>query len=512
MEFNPKYLLPPMLTKRPGKWTSPPLAFKTVISKSGLGVYASSDALYKGALFGRDSLEVAEDLLYVRPKLVEQILLVLASFQGQEFYPQRDEEPGKILHEYRTRIVEGREIAGATLEVFNKYSFRWGGNNNTYLYFGSCDATPLFVRLLCLFCQAYGKDILLKEVNRRSGRRVSMLEVLDAALDWILRHLHYSQTGLVEYKRAKPTGLLNHVWKDSDEFYVHSDGQMANHESSIASVEVQALAYDALIYAAELLPSRAADFEIAAQKLQRRTIDLMWDDKTNYFAVGVDFSNEGILRPISTECANPANMLDSVFFDKLLASSQQEYVSAIVRKIMSDDFLTDAGIRSRSLAESDLVPFWDYHGSFVSWPKETYDIAKGLRKQGFPLLAKELENRLLNLVRAMRVYPEFVYIDRRGRVLGVSRSIHGHGEILLVEGPNQPERIQAWTVSAILAITSKPAKTKNSKHIKQQAWQEELEKDILRSIPHVPVLKSAKELSARYPAYPYQLKNNTNGQ
>jgi glycogen debranching enzyme len=120
MEFNTKNLLPPMLSKRPGKWTSPPLALKTVISKSGLGVYASSDALYRGALFGRDSLEVGEDLLYIRPKLVEQILLVLASFQGQEFYPQRDEEPGKILHEYRTMIVEGKEISGVTLSLGGK--------------------------------------------------------------------------------------------------------------------------------------------------------------------------------------------------------------------------------------------------------------------------------------------------------------------------------------------------------------------------------------------------------
>jgi glycogen debranching enzyme len=506
MEFNTKNLLPPMLSKRPGKWTSPPLALKTVISKSGLGVYASSDALYRGALFGRDSLEVGEDLLYIRPKLVEQILLVLASFQGQEFYPQRDEEPGKILHEYRTMIVEGKEISGVTLEVFNKYSFRWGGNDNSYLYFGSCDATPLFVRLMCMYCKAYGREILLKEVTRRSGRRVSMLEILDAALDWILRHLHYSKTGLVEYKRAKPTGLLNHVWKDSDEFYIHSDGQMANHDSQIASVEVQAITYDALMFASVLLPSRAADCEIAAQKLQRRTIELMWDDNSNYFAVGVDFSSEGVIRPIKTVSANPACMLDSIFFDTMLASSQQDYVSAIVRKIMSDDFLTDAGIRSRSISEAHLVPFWDYHGSYVSWPKETYDIAKGLRRQGFPLLAAELENRLLNLVKAMRAYPEFVYIDRRGRVLGVSRSIHGHGEILMVEGPNQPERIQAWTVSPILALTSKPSKSKNNKYLKQQSWQEELEKDILRTIPHVPILKTTKELSARYPAYHYQLK------
>jgi glycogen debranching enzyme len=122
---------------------------------------------------------------------------------------------------------------------------------------------------------------------------------------------------------------------------------------------------------------------------------------------------------------------------------------------MSDEFLTDAGIRSRALSESKLIKFWDYHGSFVSWPKETYDIAKGLYKHGFAKLAAELENRIVNVVRAMRAYPEFVYVDNRGRVLGISPSAHGHGEIMYVESTNHPERIQAWTVSAIVAITSK---------------------------------------------------------
>jgi glycogen debranching enzyme len=503
-----KQVMQPILLKRPSKWTSPSLALRAVTSKSGLGVYASSDALYTGALFGRDSLEVGEDLLYIRPKLVEQILLVLASFQGQEFYPQRDEEPGKILHEYRTRIVDGKEIKGTTLEVFNKYSFRWGGDNDSYLYFGSCDSTPLFVRLMCLYIQLYGKGILLKEVTRRNGRRVSMLEVLDAALDWVMRHLHYSNTGLIEYKRMKPTGLLNHVWKDSDEFYLHSDGQMANHDAHIASIEVQAVAYDALMFASELLPSRAADFEIAAQNLQKRTVDIMWDEKSNYFAVGVDFSDEGILRPIKTMCANPADILDSTFFDRLLASEQQMYVSAIVRKIMSDDFLTDAGIRSRALSEAHLIPFWDYHGSFVSWPKETYDIAKGLRRQGFHRLANELEDRLLNLVKAMRAYPEFVYVDGRSRVLGISQFSYGHGERMFIEGPNQPERIQAWTVSAVVAISSKYKWLKRLRLSQPAAWQEDLERKLLATTPHVKLLKTSKELAARYPAYPYELKNS----
>jgi glycogen debranching enzyme len=159
------------------------------------------------------------------------------------------------------------------------------------------------------------------------------------------------------------------------------------------------------------------------------------------------------------------------------------------------------------LSESHLIKFWDYHGSYVSWPKESYDIAKGLRKQGFTKLATEVENRIVNVVKAMRAYPEFLYVDSKGRVLGISQSSHGHGEIMFVESTNHPERIQAWTVSAVLAITSKASWLKKPRRPKPLPWQEDLEKEILKNIPHMPLLNSPKELSARYPAYPYTLKD-----
>jgi glycogen debranching enzyme len=496
----------PLLLKTPSKWTSPNLALRTVTSKSGLGVYASSDAIFKGAVFGRDSLTVAEDLLYFRPKLVERILLTLASFQGEKYDKTSEEEPGEIVHEHRTIIVDGKPITGITLEIFNKYSFKWGGDGSSFTYYGSCDATPFFVKTLINYCNLYGKDFLLTEITLRSGYKVSMLDVLENAVDWVVRHLKDSKSGLLEYLRTNPHGLENQVWKDSDEFYVHENGEMANHEKPIASIEVQGLAYDALTLAGSVMPSRAKEWTKLAEKLRKRTIDLLWDEDRQYFYLGTDFSPKGKLRVIKTISANPASLLNSNFFSDLFDDRKLLYITSIVKKIMSDDFLTDAGIRSRALSEAHLVNFWDYHGSYVSWPKETYDIAKGLRRQGFAKLATELENRLLNIVKAMRAYPEFLYVDGRGRVLGISQTLHGHGEILAVAAPNQPERIQAWTVSAVLAITSKAKWLKKPKKIHPLDWQQELEKELIITIPHVELLKSAKELAARYPAYPYQLK------
>jgi hypothetical protein len=172
---------------------------------------------------------------------------------------------------------------------------------------------------------------------------------------------------------------------------------------------------------------------------------------------------------------------------------------------MGTDFLTDAGIRSRALSESDLIPFWDYHGSFVSWPKETFDIAKGLKKHRFYQLSKQLENRLLNVVRKSRGYPEFLYVDPRGRVLGSSSRAHRHTHALKVKSTNVPESVQAWTVSAIFAIISSRRPGFRLSMSKPAQWQSELEAEVMMHIPKVARLLTSRTLNARYPDYPYEL-------
>src|SRR5476651_1146319 len=92
----------PLTIGKPKIRLTPSQALYSVTSKTGLGVYASSDRLFRGAVFGRDSLEVAEDLMYIKPRLVEKIILTMASLQGEDNNEANEEEPGKIIHEYRT--------------------------------------------------------------------------------------------------------------------------------------------------------------------------------------------------------------------------------------------------------------------------------------------------------------------------------------------------------------------------------------------------------------------------
>ncbi len=486
--------------------TPPPLALRSVTSKSGKGVYASSDTLFKGAVFGRDSLEVAEDLIHLKPRLVRHILTTLAHLQGLHSSDVSEEEHGKIVHEYRTPVVDGKPLDKVSKHIFEELASRWGGTQDELAYYGSIDSTPHFIRVLGRYCQTYGDQFLKQPVKRRDGRIELMGDALLLATDWLTDKLADSSSGLLEYRARNPDGIENQVWKDSREFYVHQSGELANHTQPIASIEVQGLAYDALLHAARLMPEREGELRERAEKVRARTIELLWREKQHYFALGIDHAEDGRIRPIETVTANPAALLESAFFESLPLEERQTYIGGIAKNILGSDFLTDAGIRSRSLSENRLIKFWDYHGSFTSWPKETYDIAKGLRRQGFPKLAVELENRLLNVVKVSRNYPEFVYVDFRGRVLAGPPRALKHGRLSLVESTNKPETVQAWTVSAILAITNSRSPLIVTSQETQTDWQRQLEEEILSHIPHVPALRGAKALTARYPDYPYQLQ------
>lgn len=487
----------------------PIIALSTVVSRDGESVYASADTLFKGAVFGRDSLEVADDLIDIRPKLVGNILGRMVQLQGYKHDDKSEEEPGKIIHEYRNVIVDGKPIDEASHRIFRRLSEQWGGDEHEMAYYGSVDSTPHFLRTLERYRRRYGDDILERRIIRRDGEIVSVREAAQAATSWIMSKLVESESGFVEYKRINPHGIQNQVWKDSNEFYVHEDKKPANSDMPISSIEVQGLTYDALLAAARIFPKDAKAYHLAAEELRVKVIDTLWQEDRQYFALGTDYDEKGNLRVITTPTANPASLLDTKFFDTLPPEAHKKYVRGIVRNIMSKDFLTDAGIRSRSLKSADLVDFWDYHGSHVSWPKETYDIAKGLSRQGMPKLGRQLENRLLNIVLKSSQYPEFVYVDDWGRVLTGAPTTRTHGEVIFVEGTNTPERLQAWTVSAVFAIVNRrmQAKVSRAKPRRQEPWQRDLEKEVISKIPYVNRYINPLKLLMKYPTYTYALKN-----
>lgn len=500
-----KKLFSILKNKHISKVLTPLEALKSVISSTDKGVYASSGTLFKGAIFGRDSLEVAEDLMKINPKLVRHILITLASLQGLHSSNINEEDHGKIIHEYRNTLIDGKHLDSVSRKIFNELSSRWGGNNREMAYYGSIDATPQFIRVVGLYCQLVDNNIMDNPITRRDGKSVLFGQTVSNAIDWITKKLANSSSGLLEYHSRNPKGIENQVWKDSREFYVHKNGQLANRHQPIASIEVQGLAYDALIYGARLFPMRAKELIKHAKKLQKRTFDLLWLKDEQYFALGLDYSPKGLIRPIKTITANPAELLNTCLFDNLPRIKSKKYICQIVRQIMNTDFLTDGGVRSRSLKESKLIKFWDYHGSFTSWPKETYDIAKGLRRQGFLRLAEQLENRILNVVHKSHSYPEFIYVNESGKVMIGDPTTKTHGELSLIKSTNKPETIQAWTVASIVDIdyTRKHHANMPIKHQKQ--WQKRLENQILSDIPDIQPIQNPEQLDALYPDYQYKL-------
>jgi glycogen debranching enzyme len=490
----------------------------SVLASGGEGVYASADVLFKGAVFGRDSLEVGHDLLNVKPELTHDIILTMAKLQGVTTNETSEEERGRIHHEMR----RNKDLDSVSQMIFDELTSSTGKNwgkewdeehgCERMVYFGSVDATALYVELVGSYCEYRGDELLDETVSQRDGNVVTVRETVNAAIDWLDSKLAASPSGLVDYKRVNPQGIENQVWKDSREFYVHTDGMPVNHGGSVASIEVQGITYNALKLAARLLPERTEELLRKAEVLRTRTIELLWLPDEGYFALGVDQDPAtGEVRVIKTKTANPACLLEGEFFEDLPEEDRRLFVSSIVKTILSPDFLTDAGIRSRALSQADLVAFWDYHGSYVTWPKETYDVIKGLRHQGFPRAAEQVENRLLNAVRKSDNYPEFIYVDQLGRVLASQPRERTHGDFLTIDSTNKPEATQAWTISAVMAVLANRLYGPVD-FPEQQQWQRDTDTAVIGQMTNIPFYNDREELEERYPDYAYCLVKERSGE
>ncbi len=150
-------------------------------------------------IFGRDSIIAAYQSLSLNPQLAVDTLRVLARYQGKEYNDWRDEEPGKILHEYRHG------------EMTRDGEMPFGP------YYGSVDATPLFLILLSETFNWTADEQLVEE----------LLPNAYAALEWIDKYGDLDDDGFVEYLRRSPKGLVNQGWKDSWDANMHRDGSIA---------------------------------------------------------------------------------------------------------------------------------------------------------------------------------------------------------------------------------------------------------------------------------------------
>ena len=101
-------------------------------------------------------------------------------------------------------------------------------------YYGSVDATPLFIMLAGAYLERTGERCGPARAVAGRSRRLSARSYAWGDRDG---------DGFVEYGRQAGDGLVNQGWKDSHDAVFHADGRLAH--GPIALVEVQAYAYGA---------------------------------------------------------------------------------------------------------------------------------------------------------------------------------------------------------------------------------------------------------------------------
>lgn len=399
-------------------------------------------------LFGRDSLIEAIFLKDLHPQLLESTVLRLAELQGVADDPQSGEQPGGILHDN----MDPNDPVARKFAILQGWKFP---------FYATVDATPLFISAISN-CVQNNPVFLEREYTDKRGQSKTVRQALEAAVGWLERRLDDNPEGLLEYRRTGAKGLDNQAWKDSYHAYVHADGTFANHDAGIASVEVQAYAYDALLDAGGLYEKsgeykHATSVRERAHNLRRRILTDFWvdeDGSEGFFALGTDRDADGNLRRLAVRTSNMGYLLNS----KVLDGDDTEVVrkrEATVRNLFRSDLLAAGGLRTLANSEKAFSPY-SYHNGGV-WPHDTALVANGLERHGYLGLAWNLRERIWRGVEKCKKFYELSRGGDEAEVELSDKSIYAYNpEVdLIYLAERVPQEIQGWVVAAILQAKHK---------------------------------------------------------
>jgi glycogen debranching enzyme len=424
-----------------------------------MGVQASGGELYRGAIFGRDSLRLGLDLVPWFSQLAETVIFSLAHYQSTGRNPVADAtRAGQIPHEIRSRFIGPRQVTGSPAEILVDLAARWGGTGDLLVYYGSADATPQFVRLVSAYCQHHGPDLLDVPLKTQAGEVVTLRDCVLAATRWAASEIEEADQPLLGFQRLnREHGHRWQILQDGATSILHADGHLANGDNRVETIGLQGMASDCLTQAATLLadvvPEEASRWLSLAGSLQAATLEQFWMDDEQYFATGFDRDpTDGVTRRrIEALTAIPVELLETGIFDSLPEADRARYVSGIVHMAHGPEFMTAGGIRSRALRHADLLDYPDYHGVFTCWGVTNSVYAAGLARQGLTVLQQDIVHRHLGMLASTGALHEFMYVDRDGKVrnpLEISAGPVTSPEV--IHGTNKPEIDQAWTLSFAL--------------------------------------------------------------
>lgn len=364
------------------------------------GTYIAAGTPWFSALFGRDSLITSFQMLAFNPQLAGDTLRILAKRQGQRKDDWRDEEPGKILHELR----EGEMAAAGEIPMTP--------------YYGSVDATPLFLMLAAEYLSWTDDLDLVREIERN----------LITAIEWTMACLASDDGGYVTYSNRSSRGLVNQGWKDSHDGIVNGDGSLVR--PPIALVEVQAYAYAALQAMGSVLrrlgKQKLADdcLATAASLLGRLNRDF-WMAEEEYFAVALGLGGA----PAATITSNPGHALWA-------GAIERDKARPVVNRLFSNDMFSGWGVRTLSTRSPRYNPH-GYHLGTV-WPHDNALLGMGLKRYGFEDELEDLATAVYDSSRS------FDYFRLPELFCGVPRTAHGFPVRYPVAA-----RPQAWAAGTI---------------------------------------------------------------